>query len=53
MQLSIQKMFYLLARIQPLQAAEEKLEMWNDSGNILLLSLTNVSCQLRFVAYLS
>ncbi|KAH6823341.1 CCAAT-binding factor [Perilla frutescens var. hirtella] len=35
MELSIQKMFKLLARIQPLEAAEEKLEMWNDSSTLI------------------
>ena len=33
-------MYKLLACIQPLEAVEEKLEMWNESGNfILYLSL--------------
>ncbi|XP_047966701.1 protein NUCLEOLAR COMPLEX ASSOCIATED 4-like isoform X2 [Salvia hispanica] len=31
-ELSIQKMYKLLACIQPLEAVEEKLEMWNESG---------------------
>ncbi|KAL1565888.1 protein NUCLEOLAR COMPLEX ASSOCIATED 4-like isoform X2 [Salvia divinorum] len=31
-ELSIQKMYKLLACIQPLKDVEEKLEMWNDSG---------------------
>ncbi|XP_057805886.1 protein NUCLEOLAR COMPLEX ASSOCIATED 4 isoform X1 [Salvia miltiorrhiza] len=34
-ELSIQKMYKLLACIQPLEAVEEKLEMWNDSGTLL------------------
>lgn len=34
MELSIQKIFKLLARIQPLDPVEEKLEMWNGSSNI-------------------
>ncbi|XP_047955824.1 protein NUCLEOLAR COMPLEX ASSOCIATED 4-like isoform X1 [Salvia hispanica] len=35
-ELSIQKMYKLLACIQPLEAVQEKLEMWNDSAGTLL-----------------
>lgn len=34
MELSIQKMFKLLARIQPLEPVEDKLEMWNGSSTL-------------------
>lgn len=47
-ELSIQKMYKLLACIQPLEAVEEKLEMWNDSGHI-----ANLSCHLSFVVDVS
>ncbi|KAL1541204.1 protein NUCLEOLAR COMPLEX ASSOCIATED 4-like isoform X2 [Salvia divinorum] len=52
-ELSIQKMFKLLACIQPLEAVEEKLEMWNDSGTLLgknndkVLSSKNVAKKMK------
>ncbi|XP_042017341.1 protein NUCLEOLAR COMPLEX ASSOCIATED 4-like [Salvia splendens] len=52
-ELSIQKMYKLLACIQPLEAVEEKLEMWNDSGTLLgknndkILSSKNVAKKMK------
>ncbi|XP_047955826.1 protein NUCLEOLAR COMPLEX ASSOCIATED 4-like isoform X2 [Salvia hispanica] len=52
-ELSIQKMYKLLACIQPLEAVQEKLEMWNDSGTLLgknndkVLSSKNVAKKMK------
>ncbi|KAG6403673.1 hypothetical protein SASPL_135901 [Salvia splendens] len=52
-ELSIQKMYKLLACIQPMEAVEEKLETWNDSGTLLgknndkVLSSKNVAKKMK------